>query len=29
MHYVRGIKVFGARETLYGIMAGIYDLKGA
>jgi hypothetical protein len=27
MHYFCDIKVFGARETLYGIMAGIYHLK--
>jgi hypothetical protein len=28
MHYARDVEVFGAHETLYGIVAGIYDLKG-
>jgi|SRR6267142_2096994 len=28
VHYVRDVEVFGARETLYGIVAGIYDLDG-
>ena len=28
VHYVRNVEVFGARETLYGIVAGIYDLDG-
>ena len=28
MHYVRDVEVFGTRETLYGIVAGTYNLEG-
>jgi hypothetical protein len=28
MHYICDVKVFGTRETLYGIVAGIYHRKG-
>ena len=27
MHYVHDVEVFGARETLYGIVTGFYDLE--
>ena len=26
VHYVHDVEVFGARETLYGIVTGFYDL---
>jgi hypothetical protein len=28
LHYIRDVKVFGTRETLYGIVAGTYHRKG-